>query len=166
MVLWATAASLVPAMTRGNDAARTAHITLNSLNILLFAWQVRFRHRLLHMCSTVPSAPHGVLCMTCCASSRHACESADAPALAKHKSTPAGFKQKMAAELTVCLLFCSFPRASRLSRRCGRMSHGHEAGCSGQYGDVSEWFPQSVGAFRVQAGRIDRACPHGAAMKS
>ena len=43
MVLWATAASLVPAMTRGNDAARTAHITLNSLNILLFAWQVRFQ---------------------------------------------------------------------------------------------------------------------------
>ena len=80
MVLWATAASLVPAMTRGNDAARTAHITLNSLNILLFAWQVRFGHRLLHMCSTVPCAPHGVLCMTCCASSRHACESADAPA--------------------------------------------------------------------------------------
>ena len=41
VVLWATAASLVPAMGRGNDTARTAHITLNSLNILLFAWQVR-----------------------------------------------------------------------------------------------------------------------------
>ena len=40
MVLWATAASLVPAMSRGNEAARTAHITLNSLNLLLFAWQV------------------------------------------------------------------------------------------------------------------------------
>ena len=40
VVLWATAASLVPAMSRGNEAARTAHITLNSLNLLLFAWQV------------------------------------------------------------------------------------------------------------------------------
>ena len=43
MVLWATAASLVPAMTRGNEAARTAHITFNCMNILLFAWQVRPR---------------------------------------------------------------------------------------------------------------------------
>ena len=43
VVLWATAASLVPAMGRGNDTARTAHITLNSLNILLFAWQVCLR---------------------------------------------------------------------------------------------------------------------------
>ena len=40
-MLWATAASLVPAMSKGNEAARTAHITLNSLNLLLFAWQVR-----------------------------------------------------------------------------------------------------------------------------
>ena len=42
VVLWATAASLVPAMSKGNEAARTAHITLNSLNLLLFAWQVCF----------------------------------------------------------------------------------------------------------------------------
>lgn len=41
-MLWATAASLVPAMSKGNEAARTAHITLNSLNLLLFAWQVCF----------------------------------------------------------------------------------------------------------------------------
>lgn len=47
VVLWAGAASLVPAMTKGNEVARTAHITLNSLNLLLFAWQV---------CSRVPAA--------------------------------------------------------------------------------------------------------------
>lgn len=39
-VTWALAAALVPAMTRGNDAARTAHITLNVVNIGLFAWQI------------------------------------------------------------------------------------------------------------------------------
>lgn len=38
--LWAIAAALVPAMQKGNDAARTAHIALNTLNILLFGWQV------------------------------------------------------------------------------------------------------------------------------
>lgn len=40
-VLWALAAALVPAMQRGNEGARQAHIGLNVLNILLFAWQVR-----------------------------------------------------------------------------------------------------------------------------
>ncbi len=39
-VTWGLAAALVPAMTRGNDAARTAHITLNVVNIGLFAWQI------------------------------------------------------------------------------------------------------------------------------
>ena len=39
-VLWALAAALVPAMSKGNEAARSAHIALNTLNILLFAWQV------------------------------------------------------------------------------------------------------------------------------
>jgi hypothetical protein len=38
--LWALAASLVPAMQKGDDNARTLHITLNGLNLALFAWQV------------------------------------------------------------------------------------------------------------------------------
>lgn len=40
VVLWALAASLVPAMQKGNDTARTAHIALNAANLALFAWQV------------------------------------------------------------------------------------------------------------------------------
>jgi hypothetical protein len=39
-VLWAVAASLVPSMQKGNEAARTLHIGLNALNLALFAWQV------------------------------------------------------------------------------------------------------------------------------
>lgn len=39
-ILWAVAASLVPAMQKGNENARIAHIGLNVINILLFAWQV------------------------------------------------------------------------------------------------------------------------------
>jgi hypothetical protein len=39
-VLWAVAAALVPAMQKGNDAARSLHIGLNALNLALFAWQV------------------------------------------------------------------------------------------------------------------------------
>lgn len=40
VALWAVAAALVPAMQKGNDTARTVHITLNCINIGLFAWQV------------------------------------------------------------------------------------------------------------------------------
>ncbi|KAF8071223.1 hypothetical protein HT031_001306 [Scenedesmus sp. PABB004] len=40
VVLWALAAALVPAMQKGNDNARSAHIALNVLNLALFAWQV------------------------------------------------------------------------------------------------------------------------------
>ena len=40
VVLWALAASLVPAMAKGNDNARTLHITANVINIGLFAWQL------------------------------------------------------------------------------------------------------------------------------
>ena len=40
MVLWAMAAAMVPAMQKGDDNARTVHITLNCLNLALFAWQV------------------------------------------------------------------------------------------------------------------------------
>ncbi|KIY94086.1 hypothetical protein MNEG_13875 [Monoraphidium neglectum] len=40
VVLWALAASLVPAMQKGNDNARSAHIALNTLNVALFAWQL------------------------------------------------------------------------------------------------------------------------------
>lgn len=40
-VLWALAAALVPSMQKGNDTARSLHIAFNTLNILLFAWQVR-----------------------------------------------------------------------------------------------------------------------------
>ncbi len=41
VVLWAAASSLVPAMQKGNDTARNTHIALNTLNLALFAWQVR-----------------------------------------------------------------------------------------------------------------------------
>ena len=39
-VLWAAAAALVPAMQKGNEAARTAHIVLNAANVLLFVSQI------------------------------------------------------------------------------------------------------------------------------
>lgn len=39
-ILWAVAAALTPAMQKGNDSARSAHIALNSINVALFAWQV------------------------------------------------------------------------------------------------------------------------------
>mmetsp|Transcript_15137 Transcript_15137/g.25249 ORF Transcript_15137/g.25249 Transcript_15137/m.25249 type:complete len:313 (+) Transcript_15137:1552-2490(+) len=39
-ILWAVAASLVPAMQKGNEAARVAHIGANVINIALFAWQI------------------------------------------------------------------------------------------------------------------------------
>lgn len=38
--LWAIAAALVPAMQKGNDTARTAHIGANALNLFLFASQI------------------------------------------------------------------------------------------------------------------------------
>lgn len=37
--LQALAASLVPAMQKGNSTARTMHIGLNCINLGLFAWQ-------------------------------------------------------------------------------------------------------------------------------
>jgi hypothetical protein len=40
VALWAGAAALVPAMQKGNESARSAHIALNALNLALFAWQV------------------------------------------------------------------------------------------------------------------------------
>lgn len=39
-VLWAAAAALVPAMQKGNETARTAHIAINVLNVGLFLWQI------------------------------------------------------------------------------------------------------------------------------
>jgi len=36
--LWAAAAAMVPYMQKGNDTARTIHISLNALNLALFAW--------------------------------------------------------------------------------------------------------------------------------
>ncbi len=39
-VLWALAAALVPAMQKGDDTARSIHIALNTVNLLLFIWQV------------------------------------------------------------------------------------------------------------------------------
>jgi hypothetical protein len=39
-VLWALAAALVPAMQKGDDTARSLHIALNTVNLLLFIWQV------------------------------------------------------------------------------------------------------------------------------
>jgi len=40
VVLWALSAALVPWMAKGNETARTAHIALNVLNVLLFCWQL------------------------------------------------------------------------------------------------------------------------------
>jgi hypothetical protein len=40
VALWAAAAALVPAMQKGNEGARSAHIALNAVNLALFAWQV------------------------------------------------------------------------------------------------------------------------------
>ncbi len=38
--LWALAAALVPEMQKGNDAARTAHIAFNVINLMMFVSQV------------------------------------------------------------------------------------------------------------------------------
>ena len=40
VVCWAMAASLVPMMSKGKDAARNAHIAFNVLAIGLFTWQI------------------------------------------------------------------------------------------------------------------------------
>jgi len=40
VVIWSLAASLVPYMEKGNDAARTGHIALNVLGLGLFVWQL------------------------------------------------------------------------------------------------------------------------------
>ncbi|TKW38311.1 hypothetical protein SEVIR_1G106700v4 [Setaria viridis] len=39
-VLWAGAAALVPAMQKGDETARSLHIALNTINVLLFIWQI------------------------------------------------------------------------------------------------------------------------------
>ncbi|KAL4187451.1 hypothetical protein AMTRI_Chr09g19050 [Amborella trichopoda] len=39
-VLWAMAAALVPPMQKGSETARNLHITLNALNLILFASQI------------------------------------------------------------------------------------------------------------------------------
>ncbi|KAJ0595032.1 hypothetical protein HanHA300_Chr03g0114871 [Helianthus annuus] len=39
-VLWAAAAALVPPMQKGNETARSLHIALNAINVLLFIWQI------------------------------------------------------------------------------------------------------------------------------
>ena len=38
--LWAASAALVPAMQKGDENARSAHIAMNVLNMGLFLWQV------------------------------------------------------------------------------------------------------------------------------
>ncbi|VFQ95702.1 unnamed protein product [Cuscuta campestris] len=39
-VLWAAAAALVPAMQKGSETARSLHVALNALNVLLFVSQI------------------------------------------------------------------------------------------------------------------------------
>ncbi|KAG6492711.1 uncharacterized protein LOC122001478 [Zingiber officinale] len=39
-VLWALAAALVPAMQKGSETAKNLHIALNTVNVLLFIWQI------------------------------------------------------------------------------------------------------------------------------
>lgn len=50
VALWALAAALVPAMQKGNQNARNAHIALNALNVGLFIWQVSHPHKI-YMCA-------------------------------------------------------------------------------------------------------------------
>ena len=38
-ILFATSASLVPYMQKGNDLARYSHISLNAILLALFSWQ-------------------------------------------------------------------------------------------------------------------------------
>ncbi|KAG2499066.1 hypothetical protein HYH03_003249 [Edaphochlamys debaryana] len=40
VALWAAASALVPAMQKGDQNARNAHIALNVANLALFAWQL------------------------------------------------------------------------------------------------------------------------------
>lgn len=40
VTLWAGAGAMVPLMAKGNNVARTAHITFNLTNLALFAWQI------------------------------------------------------------------------------------------------------------------------------
>ncbi|GFR43725.1 hypothetical protein Agub_g4836, partial [Astrephomene gubernaculifera] len=40
VALWAMAAALTPAMQKGDQNARNAHIALNALNVGLFLWQL------------------------------------------------------------------------------------------------------------------------------
>ncbi|PIN13335.1 hypothetical protein CDL12_14040 [Handroanthus impetiginosus] len=39
-VLWAAAAALVPQMQKGSETARNLHVALNTLNVILFIWQI------------------------------------------------------------------------------------------------------------------------------
>ncbi|KAI4355281.1 hypothetical protein L6164_004070 [Bauhinia variegata] len=39
-VSWALAAALVPSMQKGSETARNLHISLNTINVLLFVWQL------------------------------------------------------------------------------------------------------------------------------
>lgn len=40
VTLWAGAGAMVPLMAKGNNTARTVHITFNLTNLALFAWQI------------------------------------------------------------------------------------------------------------------------------
>ena len=40
VALWALASAMVPYMAKGSEVARTLHITLNCVNLALFAWQI------------------------------------------------------------------------------------------------------------------------------
>ena len=41
VVIWSLAVGTVPAMQKGNDTARTIHITANCVGLGFFAWQVQ-----------------------------------------------------------------------------------------------------------------------------
>lgn len=41
VVLWALAVATVPQMQKGNDTARTIHITANIAGLCLFGWQLQ-----------------------------------------------------------------------------------------------------------------------------
>lgn len=61
VVLWALAASMVPAMQKGNDTARNAHIAFNALNVGLFLWQVPTGLDIVYKVSSSPAEYHGRL---------------------------------------------------------------------------------------------------------
>lgn len=63
VALWAMAAALVPAMQKGDNNARNAHIALNVANASLFAWQVPTGLEIVDKVFQFTVCEYGVLCL-------------------------------------------------------------------------------------------------------